>query len=90
MDGFSTKVQGKALYNMAILHEALGEYDRMLKKAERADGILQSRKSESYLDYAKHGAKMNEIERTNEEGQTGQSSRQSITRVEQFERRCCG
>ena len=53
MDGFSTKVQGKALYNMAILHEALGEYDRMLKKAERADGILQSRKSESYLDYAK-------------------------------------
>ena len=52
MDGFSTKVQGKALYNMAILHEAMGEYDRMLKKAERADGILQSRKSESYLDYA--------------------------------------
>ena len=53
MDGFSNKVQGKALYNMAILHEALGEYDRMVKKAERADGILQSRKSERYLDYAK-------------------------------------
>lgn len=53
MDGFSNKVQGKALYNMAILHEAMGEYDRMVKKAERADGILQSRKSESYLEYAK-------------------------------------
>lgn len=53
MDGFSNKVQGKALYNMAILHEAMGEYDRMVKKAERADGVLQSRKSERYLDYAK-------------------------------------
>ena len=31
----------------------MGEYDRMVKKAERADGILQSRKSERYLDYAK-------------------------------------
>ena len=58
MDGFSNKVQGKALYNMAILHEALGEYDRMVKKAERADGILQSRKSERYLDYAKERDKM--------------------------------
>jgi tetratricopeptide (TPR) repeat protein len=53
MDGFSNKVQGKALYNMAILHEALGEYDRMVKKAQRADGILQSRKSAQYLEYAK-------------------------------------
>lgn len=53
MDGFSNKVQGKALYNMAILHEALGEYDRMVKKAQRADGILQSRKSARYLEYAK-------------------------------------
>ncbi len=53
MDGFSNKVQGKALHNMAILHEAIGEYDRMVKKAERADGILQSRKSERYLEYAK-------------------------------------
>ena len=53
MDGFSDKVQGKALYNMAIIHEALGEYDRMVTKAERADGILQSRKSENYLDLAK-------------------------------------
>ena len=52
MDGFSTKVQGKALYNMAILHEALGEYDRMVK-AQRADGILQSRKSARYLEYTK-------------------------------------
>lgn len=52
MDGFSTKVQGKALYNMAILHEALGEYDRMVNKAQRADGILQSRKSARYLEYA--------------------------------------
>jgi hypothetical protein len=38
---------------MAILHEAMGEYDRMVNKAERADGILQSRKSEKYLEYAK-------------------------------------
>lgn len=52
MDGFSNKVQGKALHNMAILHEAMGEYDRMVNKAERADGILQSRKSEKYLEYA--------------------------------------
>ena len=80
MDGFSSKVQGKALYNMAILHEALGEYDRMLKKAERADGILQSRKSERYLDYAKTRRQDERTERTNEEGRTGQSSRQSIIR----------
>ena len=53
MDGFSNKVQGKALHNMAILHEAMGEYDRMVSKAERADGILQSRKSKGYLEYAK-------------------------------------
>ena len=48
----SQTVQGKALYNMAILHEALGEYDRVVK-AQRADGILQSRKSARYFEYAK-------------------------------------
>ena len=37
---------------MAILHEALGEYDRMVDKAKRADGILQTRKSSSYFEYA--------------------------------------
>ena len=52
MEGFSNRVQGKALYNMAILHEALGEYDRMVDKAKRADGILQTRKSSSYFEYA--------------------------------------
>ena len=53
MEGFSTRVKGKAFYNMAILHESLGEYDRMVQKAKKSDGILQSRKSSRYLEYTK-------------------------------------
>lgn len=57
MDGFSGKLEGKAYYNLAIVYENLGDYEKMVSNAQKADGILQSWKSEGYLDIAKNRQK---------------------------------
>lgn len=57
MDGFSGRLQGKAYYNLAIVHENLGEFEKMVTAAKKADGILQSRKSSGYLAIAKNRRK---------------------------------
>lgn len=53
MDGFTGKLEGKAYYNLAIIHENLGDFEQMVSYAKKADGILQSWKSEGYLEIAK-------------------------------------
>jgi len=53
LDGFTGKLKGKAYYNLAIIHERLNELDTMVEYAQKADSILQSRKSAGYLDIAK-------------------------------------
>ena len=53
LDGFSGRLEGKAYYNLAIIHENLGDFEQMVKYAQKADGILQTWKSEGYLQIAK-------------------------------------
>lgn len=52
MDGFSNKVEGKAHYNLALINEQLGEVDKMQTQAQKADALLQNRKSSSLLEIA--------------------------------------
>lgn len=53
LEGFSGRLEGKAYYNLAIIHENLGDFEQMVKYAKKADGILQTWKSEGYLEIAK-------------------------------------
>ena len=57
LDGFSGRLEGKAYYNLAIIHENLGDFEQMVKYAQKADGILQTWKSEGYLQIAKNRRK---------------------------------
>jgi hypothetical protein len=53
MDGFTGKLEGKAYYDLAIIHENLGDFEQMVNYVKKADGILHSRKTEGYLEIAK-------------------------------------
>jgi hypothetical protein len=53
LDGFTGKLEGKAYYDLAIIHENLGDFEQMVNYVKKADGILHSRKTEGYLEIAK-------------------------------------